>query len=316
MVSAKFVEGVSGKLAERWVATLLTPAFCFWAGGFYAWVQRCGWASFKAQLGLLSTAYQIAVLVVSLLVVSVSAFVIRHFDLSILRLLEGYWPRCLKPLMWLRRRLIKRQKKHIPEQEHLQDLIRQIEAPVAISERMEEQKREQIEEKALLEYQRHRFPSPEYLMPTTLGNILRASERRPVQKYGLDAVVCWPHLWLLLPEQVRSDIQDARANLNTAARIWFWGILFALVWTPLALWALPIGLVTAWFAYRWSLMAARIYGDLVEAAFDLYRTQLYTALRWPLPTKSEEEKEQGERLTEYLWRGPVRPVTFHVNSPD
>ena len=42
MASAKFVEGVSGKLADRWVAALFTPAFIFWLGGGLAALQRFG----------------------------------------------------------------------------------------------------------------------------------------------------------------------------------------------------------------------------------------------------------------------------------
>lgn len=42
-MTAKVLEGFSGKLAEQWVATLLTPAFVFWAGGLAAHTQRIGW---------------------------------------------------------------------------------------------------------------------------------------------------------------------------------------------------------------------------------------------------------------------------------
>lgn len=67
------------------------------------------------------------------------------------------------------------------------------------------------------------FPSqPNRLMPTKLGNILRAAESRPYDKYGLDAVICWSRLWLLLPDGVKKELQEARSNLNTAARFWLW----------------------------------------------------------------------------------------------
>jgi hypothetical protein len=56
-------------------------------------------------------------------------------------------------------------------------------------------------------------------------------------------------------------------------------------------------------AYRWMVQAARTYGDLIEAAFDLYRLQLYQALRWPLPSTPKEELAGGQALTEYLWHG-------------
>jgi hypothetical protein len=57
-------------------------------------------------------------------------------------------------------------------------------------------------------------------------------------------------------------------------------------------------------------LAARNYGDLIDAAFDLYRHQLYRALRVPLPRNSEEEKKAGQLLSENLWRGPVNPITY------
>ena len=300
MIQTKFIEGVGGKLAERWVATLLTPAFCFWAGGVGAWLYRFGWSSLKERLIQLSEANQIALIAGTLLIVAASGFAIQRFDLSILRLLEGYWPRWIKPLHWWRRGQIRRQIQHLSSiKEGLRALMQQ---NLTI---------EKIEEKALLEYQKRWLPSqPQYLMPTSLGNILRATERRPSEKYGLEAVVCWPRLWFLLPEHVRSDVQEARANLNTAARVWLWGILFSIVWTIFAWWALPIGLATAWFAYRWSLEAARNYGELVDAAFDLYRQKLYEALRLPCPIDSEDEQAKGSLLTEYLWRGPVRLITY------
>ena len=173
-----------------------------------------------------------------------------------------------------------------------------------------------FEKQAQVDYQRHWLPSQaQFLMPTELGNILRAAELRPEAKYGLNAVVCWPHLWMLLPDHPRNDLQEARASLNTAARVWLWGLLFWVwaffgFWTPWALLALPIGFFTMLFAYRWSLSAARSYGDLLDAAFDLYRDELYKALRWPLPEDSESEKEMGKQLSEYLWRGPVHSITY------
>jgi hypothetical protein len=50
-----------------------------------------------------------------------------------------------------------------------------------------------------------------------------------------------------------------------------------------------------------------IYGDLLESAFDLYRTLLYKSLRWKLPRNPTEERELGKGLTDYLWRGFTDP---------
>jgi hypothetical protein len=115
-------------------------------------------------------------------------------------------------------------------------------------------------------------------MPTQFGNILRPAEERPKNQYGLDTFICWPRLWLLLPDSVKTELTEARMTLNIGARIWLWSLLF-LLWTPLAWWAIPAGILSAYLAYRWLLNAAIIYGDLLESAFDLYRLELYKSLR-------------------------------------
>ena len=85
-------------------------------------------------------------------------------------------------------------------------------------------------EKSLLYQRLRRFPDEQqYFMPTRLGNLLKAAELRPLSKYGLDSVICWPRIWLLLPESAKTELVNARADLDTGARIWSWSILF-LVW--------------------------------------------------------------------------------------
>jgi hypothetical protein len=87
-------------------------------------------------------------------------------------------------------------------------------------------------------------------LPMELGNILRAAESLPGKKYGLEAVNCWPHLWLLLPEPVQKELTEARANLDTVVRICFWGILTTIVWTYFTFLALPAGLFITFMACR------------------------------------------------------------------
>jgi hypothetical protein len=301
MEPTKFLEGLGSKLAEKWVATLLTPAFLFWAGGLVACIYKLGWMVVKTHLEKLSNPLQIAVSIIALLVVTASAFAIQRFDLMALRIAEGYWPRWLRPL---RRLFLHRMKQQINSVEaRLDQLIAKQETQSLTLD--------ELEDVAQLETQLRFVPTqPERQMPTQLGNIIRAAERRPQEKYGLDTIICWPHLWLLLPDSTRNELQSASANLANITRIWLWSILF-LVWTPLAWWVLPVSGLIAFFAYGWMLEAARSFSKLVEAAFDLHRILLYQSLHWPLPTNSDEEQDMGSRLSEYLWRGPVRgPVTY------
>ena len=58
----KFLESLGGKLAERWLSTILTPAFIFWGGGLGAWIYRHGWLSLETWFTKQSQPAQIALL--------------------------------------------------------------------------------------------------------------------------------------------------------------------------------------------------------------------------------------------------------------
>lgn len=292
----KLLESLGGKLVDQWAANLLTPAFAFWLGGLVAWLQTFGWSALEAWFTHLVEPLQIAVLVAGLLLIAATAFAVQQFDLTVLRLFEGYWPTWMKPL---KRRLLKRQRQVF-------NRLDQRWQALAIKRDQSGLTPEEQEELVAIDWQLRQFPSQlDRLMPMQLGNVLRAAESRPGEKYGLDAVICWSRLWLVLPDGVKKELQEARSQLNTAAQIWSWGMLFSL-WTIWAWWALPLGLLFAWFAHRWMLEAAATYGDLLESAFDLHRLALYQSLRWPLPTHPAEEKLFGQQITEYLWRGSDR----------
>lgn len=291
-MSAKFLESFGNKLAEQWVATLLTPAFVFWAGGAVAGLQRFGWKPASSWFSALAEPLQIALLVGFFCLIVASAFVIQRFDLPVLRFLEGYWHPWLRPL---RRWLIAKEAKRSQLISVRWQTLKRLNSSQLTAE--------QGDELIQLDWQQLHLPLPNQLMPTSLGNILRAAEQRPLEKYGLDAIVCWSRLWLILPDAVKKDLQEARADLNTAVRFLLWSLLF-IIWTIWAWWAAPVGIISAIFAYYyWALDAARNYGELIEATFDLHRHLLYQSLRWGLPADPVEERRVGRQLTEYLWRG-------------
>ncbi len=151
-------------------------------------------------------------------------------------------------------------------------------------------------------------------MPTRLGNLLRAIEMRPYQKYGLNLFVCWPRLWLLLPDNAKQEVDKARHNLDATVHVWTLCVLFAFLSLcgGEALLTIPIVVVASLTYYFWMLPAARIYGVMVESCFDLYRSLLYQASRFPIPDDSATEPAQGRQLTAHLW-GRFVPVKF-VNN--
>jgi hypothetical protein len=165
---------------------------------------------------------------------------------------------------------------------------------------------EQEHEYALLDARRARYPADvRYVMPTPLGNLLRTAEEYPLVRYGLAIGVCWPRLWLLLPKETQEALSAARQSLNSAARLFFWGLLFA-VWTAWAWWATLAALGMLVVAYWAMVQAAGVYGDLLRAAFDLHRFALYEALRLPAPAGPDHEEADGQQLSEYLFRGTIQ----------
>lgn len=291
--------GISGKLSERLAALLLSPALAFWLVGAGAWLlDHGGVAGWRAvadrRLGGLADApgpVQIAAAVAALGVLVVSGQVVDWFALPVLRLLEGYWPPPLAALG--RRRSARIAARRTAIAARWRDL--QLRAP--------ELDPAESAEAIRLDRRLRRLPLlATQTMPTRLGNVLRSGESRPVRKYGLDPVVCWPQLWLLLPDQVRAEVTAARTRLNTAATSVLWGVLL-LVWTPWSWWALPLAAAVAAAGYTAAVRAAGAYVDLVEAAWDLHRADLYRALRWPLPPDPAGEHAAGRAVTTYLRRG-------------
>ena len=212
MSTAKFVEGFSGKLADRWVGSLFTPAFVFWLGGGLAYLQKVGWKSVATFFAGLPEPLPVGLGVLALLVVAASGFVVRQFEFSILRLLEGYWPRWWRPLT---RRLVKRQKrKWMAIDRQWQDFNHR-----GLGSLSQEERHDYIQ----ADLQLSLFPDTGRLLPTRLGNILRSAEDRCAQKYGLDAIICWPRLWLLLPDAAKGELSAARDALNLTVRLWLWG---------------------------------------------------------------------------------------------
>jgi hypothetical protein len=144
------------------------------------------------------------------------------------------------------------------------------------------------------------------LLPTLLGNVLRAAERRAGERYGLDTVVVWPRLYPLLSEGLREALADARNQLDMAARFCLTfglGTIASVAFFAAHGWWLAVAagmLALAWLSYRGAVGAALSYGNLIEAAFDLQRFDLLEALHQPLPVDLADERRANADLSTFL----------------
>jgi hypothetical protein len=291
--------GLGGKLADRVAAALFSPSLVFWAVGALAWLASRGgpdtWPAgvreFARRVTAAQTGLRVTVVLAAIAVLILTSRLVGWLTPPALRLMEGYWPSAVAPL---RRRLVGRfERRRKNDTERWRGLQRPAEELDAT----------ELAELLRLDRRLRRLPLlAQQLMPTRLGNILRASETRPARKYGLDPVVCWPQLWLLLPDTVRGEVSLARARLDSAVATVLWGGLI-LLWTGWSRWTLLLAVVVAVSGYLAALREAAAFGDLVEAAWDLHRAELYRAVRWPLPGNPAEEYRAGRALTSYLRRG-------------
>lgn len=292
---------MGSNIAERWMEYIFSPAFLFWTGGLGLYIWRTGWQRVLNEVQALSQFQQGGWLVLALFILISSSILMQAVRFPILRLLEGYWT---WPLNYLGLGVVALMKPHFQRK---YDELRRL--ATEDQKKLDARQREKLIQ---LDTWAHWHPvKTGDLLPTALGNILRARERSPERKYGLDAIVCWPRLWLLLPENVRADLMNARFSLDRLAELWFWGMLFLLwsFWTP---WAVVIALVWMFMTYALACQSAMAYGDLLESAFDLYRFLLYDAMGWSRPRSTQDESALGAQLTEYLWRGTLpKPLTYN-----
>lgn len=307
---AKFWESTGEGLSEQWFLLIFGPGFLFWGSGILIVVGRIGLIATWNWILSLALPAQSALLIIAILILAGSSTLMEYVRFGFLRFLEGYW---FWPLGYLGILGEKIQRWNI-QNERRQWNILMDKAETGILSSVEKRKLSQLEVRG------HYVPANlDDCMPTKLGNILRGAETVPLYRYGLDPVICWSHLWLLLPADARDDLNKSRQHLDRMVELWGWGALF-LVWTMWWGWAALIGFTWMILGYTLVIQAATTYSDLVTSAFDLYRWNLYSAVHWALPKCSGDgEVKLGKQLTEFLWRGTSdTPVNYKhpQNNPD
>ncbi|MEV4830532.1 hypothetical protein AB0K25_19690 [Micromonospora sp. NPDC049257] len=266
-----------------------------WAGA-PMWLRHGDHLSFKhawtvaADLG----AGEIVLLVVGVTLVAV---VLAPLQLSMIRMLEGGWPRALGSGAGL---AVQRWRRGRLEPRTILPDNRDALTPVVVTEAGRAGAR-----------LRRRYPMPEHLMrPTALGNALAAMEDSAGRDYGLDAVIVWPRLYPVLGDKVRAMVDDRRDMMDAAGRMAVTAGLTTAVsigllvgarwWILLAL--IPAGLAVV--SYAGAVSAAVAYGEAVRSAFDLHRADLLIALRLPAPRNSGQEYRLNQELCA-MWRQGV-----------
>jgi hypothetical protein len=167
------------------------------------------------------------------------------------------------------------------------------------------------------------------LMPTRLGNQLRAAEDDAGGRYGLWTNVVYPRLQSVLSDRLASDLASSNDQLDLAAHLCVTLALATLASAGLLApngwrnpWWLLVPAATAalaFLSYRAAIKAAASQGVLLAAAFDLHRFDLLTALHYRLPDDPWSEYRFNGELSAFLAhaRASMRPADIDgSNAPE
>lgn len=229
-------------------------------------------------------------LAVGLVAAFTFAVVTQPFQIGLVRLLEGYWgvgghSAQIRSIGVERQR---RQRRRLQLALHRAEDAGELEDAAALGARI------------------GRYPPPEELLPTGLGNALRAGERRAGERYGLDTVAAWARLFYLLPEPFQRDVAELHGQVDGSARLSASLFLAGAASAPVLVvhgwwnlvWLTACGLSVV--AYRAGIAAATTLTVVLCSAFDLHRFSLIGAMHLPMPNTHAQELEQA-RVMDRLW---------------
>jgi hypothetical protein len=235
------------------------------------------------------------------LIVSV---ILHPFQFSLIRLLEGYWDttRFGRAIGVLGKAFHRRRRQRLE-----QAVLMEPETPAEM---------ERLQEAA--ERLGH-YPGEDRLLPTKLGNTLRAAEDEAGARYGLPTVATLPRLYPCLSDHFAAVYVDRRNQLDVAVRfcvvlVIATVIAFGLLVPNGGLWLL-LPLLTAllaWTSYQGAVSAAAAYGQALFVAFDLHRFDMLEALHYPLPANLEDELNFNKGLADFFLNGvPIEDDYWH-----
>lgn len=223
---------------------------------------------------------------------------LQQFRVPLIQLYEGYFGREWFPL--LKRRVSAYERMYIQR-------IKEI-----------EERRKKGEDTTLMEFTLSReFAHRGNILPTKLGNIIRAFEYYAHRTYNIDPITGWSRLTAVIPSSYKEEIEKAEVDFNFALNLSFLVavlgiecfVMAILPGRPLRIWSFIVSV--GCFALSYSLYCsscsyAQWWGEYARSAFDLYRFDLLKQIGVSVPSQGmtlREEKGIWARLQEQTFYG-------------
>lgn len=279
--------------------------------------------------------FNLQIILVTLLLTLVIAHLLQAFSHPLVQVWEGYWPKLLWNWYKDKKGVEDRWDELKRERKNAQERIKTSEDPDLFTTDQDYALRKEIEFRqkyaCLQEKLFYEYPSQkDQLLPTQLGNVLRAAEDYSQSKYGMDIVFWWPRLWLILPEAVQQQLNDSETPmlslLNLATQlvvISLIGFIYLCVqytgpWKFFAFFAafitLIVGITLTTFAYHGAVTHAKVYGTLIRSIVDTYRFDLLGTLRQPMPLNLHEEKKLWRNLMRWAYLNEQEPIPWYTHD--
>ena len=261
----------------------------------------------------------------------VIGMVITSLDLYIYQFFEGiyFWPNLLRRWKYEK---IKRYFKEIDnELKNLKDQRRKIRSKNEQTKKDEDDLAELDHKSSKLWAEVRKFPynpdkgcySERYPdKPTIFGNVLAEYEGYSEKQYGMHMLVFWQHLWFILPNELKEDLDLRGAKADFTVYISFVFLSYALIggigfylqrtiWVSILTYDIPLGAIICFFIsivlcflfYDISISIHKSYGRYIKAVFDLYRVDLAEKLKMGITVNSvpdDAEREKWRKCWKYL----------------
>lgn len=275
---------------------------------------------------------------IALLLTIVLGFTLTSLNTFVIKLFEGY------VLLWRFKFLSKKYQKEVRLLRRKRELIHRKINRLSLSTSEIHQKYclELIEQAEQLDtYIQSNFPFKEDdILPTKFGNILKASEAYPRERYNIDGVPLWTRLINVIPDRYMSFLDQKNNQLSfllncsvlsasfsvlclVAAIYQFVLGQFAYTQSPSPIYfveidrgvevyaqrailyaiILVLSLFMAYLFHRASLFIVGEYGDMIRSTYDLFRFDLLVQLKRKPPKTIEQERFVWQEVCRFLNTG-------------
>jgi hypothetical protein len=157
------------------------------------------------------------------------------------------------------------------------------------------------------------------VLPTRLGNVIRAFETYTTRQYGMPAIQAWPRLQAVVDASFANSVDAAKTAFDFMINAAFLSALFSvslvaagLIWkNPLQLrayqdwigWAI-VSVCVSYLFYLGAINRAAEWGVQVKAAFDLYRLPLLKKLGFAHEPADLAEERRMWQIINYKFAFP------------